>query len=213
MSFAQLKKDLLFYTLLIIIAALAIFFLGFTTSLAITIHFQSILASVTLIVALALIFLTKDLKKQKIKLSFLLFFGAFIPFLPLIYFDARHNWYNFVSLFIFLTIDQYKIWIPNRWLTYLGTYWPNTWSYILGGTKFVATLIIILLSLFSATKLKNITKNKLFFIIAVTFLLEITLYRFYRGERYQYYSLFAHPFIFLLTAWLTVQIYNFKRLL
>lgn len=189
---------------------LDIFILGFLVGLAITIHFQNILILPTLFVV---IFLIKPSLKNYLKYFSALTLGFFIPFIPLMYFDLRFHWHNFISIFVFLTIDQFSIWIPNRWLTYLRDYWPETWGYIIGGNKIISALTIVFLSIFFIKRLATFKKNKIFYLIAVTFLIEVILYRYYRGERYQYYSLFTHPAVVLLTAWVSVQIFKFKKTL
>lgn len=189
---------------------LDIFLLGFTVSLAITIHFQNILILPTLLVA---IFSFKPLIKNYLRYLPTLALGFLIPLLPLIYFDLRHNWYNSISLFIYLAIDQYRIWVPNRWLTYLGVYWPDAWGFIIGGNRWLGGAIISLLSIFTLLRLRHFTKNRLFLLIAVTFVLEVVMYRYYRGERYQYYSLFAHPVVLLLTAWVSIQIFRIQKMI
>lgn len=189
---------------------LFIFLLGFVVSLATTIHLQFFL--VWPIMFVAFFSIKPSFKDAIINLSFLLL-GIVIPLLPLIYFDWRHNWYNVSSLFIFLAVDQYSIWVPNRWLIYIFDYWPGAWGYIIGGNKLLGGLIISLLSIFTMIKFKSFTKFKIFYLVAIVFILEVFLYRYYRGERHLYYSLFAHPFVLILTAWAAVQLFRFNKFL
>lgn len=187
-----------------------LFLLSFIVGLAITIHFQNILILPTLAVAL---FSQKISLKKYLESGLLIILGLLTPFIPLIYFDARFHWHNFISLFIYLTIDQYRIWIPNRWLTYTSIYWPKTWAEIIGGTKLISIMIISLLGLFSLIRIKRFAQYKIFYLVAITFFLEIILYRYYRGERYQYYTLFAHPYVILTTAWVVLQVFKFRQIL
>jgi len=182
-----------------------IFIFGFVLSLAITIHFQSILLLPVLIV---LLIATKPPKKHLIYL----FFGLLIPFLPLIYFDVRHYWYDFKSVFIYLAIDQYSIYVPNRWLTYVFSYWPLTWGQIIGGNKWAGGAVIILLAGFTLARFKEFNKNKIFYLISLTFVLEVLLFRYYRGPRYEYYSYFTHPTVLILSAWALKKLVEVQRL-
>lgn len=187
-----------------------IFLLSFNLSLASTVHFQSVLILPTLAVAM---FSQRFSKKQFTRNLIYAFFGFLIPLLPLIYFDSQHNWYDAVSLFIFLAIDQFRIYVPNRWLTYATQYWPDAWSYIAGGNKYLGAAVIGFLGVFTVLNLKKFRQNKTFYLVAVTFIFEVILFRYYRGERFQYYSLFAHPAVILLTAWVCAQIFKCQRLL
>ncbi len=185
-----------------------ILLLSFVCSLAFTIHFQSILILPTILVAL---FSQKTKLKVFFLNLFLVFLGFLIPLLPLIYFDIKHEWYNAKSLFIYLAIDQYSIWVPNRWLTYTTSYWPEAWAYIIGGSKLISGVIIFTLGLLTLSKLKSFSKNRLFLLLAITFAFEVLLYRYYRGPRFIYYSLFAHPYILILTGYLTFQLIKLNK--
>ena len=182
--------------------------LGFTVGLALSIHFQSILILPTLLTATAIIKLPV---KNYLKHLFILGISVLIPFLPLIQFDSRFNWHNFKNIYFYLTVGQYNIWVPNRWLTYAGKYWPETWGSIIGGHYAVSLIILGLLGLLFISKLKTYKRHLPFYLIAVTFLMEIVLYRYYRGERFIYYSYFAHPSVILLTAWVVYQLFRQKQ--
>lgn len=186
-----------------------IFLLGMTIGLALNIHFQSMLLLPTMLIVVILIRPMRNYLKH----IFVLGMGVFIPFIPLIKFDLNFNWYNFRSIFIYLTVGQYNIWVPNRWLTYAGTYWPETWASIIGGHYLISLAIIILLGLFFILKFKTYKHQLPFYLVATTFLMEIILYRYYRGNRFIYYSFFAHPTIILLTAWVVYQLFKLKVVL
>lgn len=187
-----------------------LFALGFFTGLSVTIHFQSFLILPAVLVAIILI---KPSFGSYLKYIPSVVLGFLIPFVPLIYLDSKLYWYNFTSLFIFLAIDQFNAWIPNRWLTYAFSYWPNAWADIIGGSRWISIFVICVVLAFSLLKLSKIKKNINYFLIAFTFLAEVILYRYYRGQRFQYYSFFAHGPVFVLSAWGTVQLYKFKKVL
>lgn len=184
--------------------------LGFTVTLSVTIHLQSLLILPILLVAL---FWGKLSAKIILKNLLILILGSTVALAPLIYFDARHNWHNLQSLFIFLTVDQFNIFTPNRWLLYIGRYWPETWSYIIGGSKYLGWVIIIILSLLVVLKVKYFRFHKAFFAVLIAFALGVVLFRYYRGERHLYYTLFSHSFVILLTAWATSKIFRIKNYL
>ena len=103
-----------------------IFSLGLTISLATTIHFQTFLLS-------PLIFIALLISKLKIKHFLALGIGILIPLLPFWYFDLRFNFFEIRRIIDYATIGQYRIYVPNRWLTYVGVFWPTTWAWIIGG--------------------------------------------------------------------------------
>lgn len=187
-----------------------LFLLGFFTGLSITIHFQSFLTVPAIIIATILI---KPSFKNCLKYIPFAVLGFLIPFVPLIYLDSKLYWYNFTSLFIFLAIDQFNAWIPNRWLTYAFSYWPDAWADIIGGSRWISIFIVCVIFVFSLLKLSKIKKNVNYFLIASTFLVEVILYRYYRGQRFPYYSFFAHGPVLVLSGWATFQLFKLKRVL
>lgn len=183
-----------------------IFLLGFSVSLAITIHFQTFLLSPLILIALLL-------TKPKIKNLVALAIGVLIPLLPFLYFDLRFNWFETKRIIDYVTIGQYRIYVPNRWLTYAGVYWPKTWAWIIGGKAEIGYLIIGLLCLLTLIRLKDYKKYWNYYLIAFSFVVSVVLFRYYRGERFFYYTNFAHALVLLLTAWVTLEVYQFKKTL
>ncbi len=179
-------------------------FLGLVMGISATIHFQTILMLPVLLVAG---FATG---KKWFNIIHLLI-GFVIPFAPLIYFDLRFNWFEVRHVWWYLTVGQYNIWVPNRWLWYAGLYWPDAWGAIIGGNKFIGGILIFFLSVLTVLRLKKIRFYKAFYILAVTFVLEIILFRYYRGERYGYYSFFAHPTVIVLSSWVVLELYKSNR--
>lgn len=194
--------------------------LGFILALSFSIHFQSILLFPTLAIAIAAVYLNEKSFQKILIYSLFAIVGFLIALAPLIYFDSLHQWHNFTSIFIFLAFDQFSVWIPNRWLTYAFIYWPQAWGNIIGGTSQIGAVCMGLISIAILLKLRVFKKkkglasyDKLFFLVAVTFLVEFILYRYYRGQRFTYYSLFAHPMVVILTAWVSLELFKFKKFL
>ncbi len=190
--------------------ALDLFLLCFLVGLSITIHFQSILTLPVIVIASLLI--KRSFKAYLVYLPWMLI-GFLIPFIPLIYLDIKLNWYNSRSLFVFLAVDQFSSWVPNRWLSYLFSYWPGTWAGIIGGNSLIVIIIVAVVSTFSIFNLPKLKKNAIYFLIATTFFIEIILYRYYRGQRFQYYSYFAHAPVIIISAWGTAKLFQFKKIL
>lgn len=190
--FYQVKKPLI------------IFLLGFSVSLATTIHFQSVLLLPLVLVGLVT-------SRPKLMYFLAAFFGLVIPFLPLLIFDLRFNWFWVKSVWIYMTVDQYRFWVPNRWLTYAFDYWPTTWGYILGVGKWIGFLIIGLLSILTLIRLRKAKNFKIFFLLALAFSLEVVMYRYYGGQRFIYFSNFANPAVILLTSWVVLELYRLVK--
>jgi len=190
-----------------------LFFVSFFTVLAFTIHFQNILILPIIPITMAIVYFKfRHRKKLSWPLLFLII-GAFIPLIPLIYFDMTNHWFNSRNFLIYLLVDQYKIWVPNRWLTYATIYWPQTVSYIIGGSVVLSFVLIFSIGSLVLINLKKVTKNTPFFLIAITFFIEIILFRYYRGERVLYLSYFSHPTLFILSAWAVYKIIRINRLI
>ena len=183
---------------------LDLFLLTLTISLGTTIHFQNSMLAPAVLVAL---FVSKP---NLIKISSILF-GLIIPLLPFIYFDLRFHWFWLTSVIVYLAVDQYRFAVANRWLTYAGNYWPETWASIVGGQKIVGYIIIGILSTLTLLRLKLFKKYILFYLIAISFVLEVILFRYYHGQKFYYFSNFTHPSVIILTAWVIGEVYKFKR--
>lgn len=187
--------------------SLFLFLFPFFIAIAANIHLQSIGLLSIILVALII-------KRPNLKQLIFPIFGLVIPFIPLIIFDLNHNLYDYKSMLDYYLFGQYRIYIPNRWLTYLFDYWPSAWGYIVGGTKEVGYLII---SLFSLTVIylgvfkKKISKPMLS--VLLPFLLILFMLRFYRGERFPAYILFTHPFIIVLSGWVILTLIKLNKIL
>ncbi len=182
-----------------------VFFLGFTLGIAVNIHFQSILLMPTF--AVAAIF------SRKPKHLLMLCLGFLLPFIPLINFDISHGFINFRNIYHYLTVGQYAIWVPNRWLTYIFDYWPNTWSLMFGGHKAISIFIMAVVSLVILLRIKHWRSYLTLYGIAALFVMELILFRYYRGERFLYYSYFAYPTVNILCAWAILQLVRMNKFL
>lgn len=183
-----------------------IFLVAFTISFAITVRFQMM---ITMPVILAALFCVRP----KIKYFLAAILGFAIPLLPFLIFDLRFNWFEIRRFWDYTTIGQYRFYVPNRWLTYAGVWWPDVWGQALGGNKLIGGILIFLVSIFTVLSLKNFKKNSIYFLLAVPFVGEVIIFRYFRGERYIYYSLFAHGAILILSAYALFKTYKFNKLL
>jgi len=183
---------------------LSLFLFPFFISQAIQVHFQSV--NLLLLIPLLLL-----IKRPNIKGLLLPAAGIIIPFIPYIIFDINNNYYNTRGIFDYVVYGQYKVYLPNRWLSYAGVFWPNTWAKVIGGvqpTGYITMGLLLIVTFYSLVK-RRVTKPMI--TIIVSFLLMFVLLRYYRGERFDGYFIFIHPFILILTAWMCYQLIKFNR--
>lgn len=182
-----------------------ILMLSFIVGVAITVRFQNMITIPIIAVAL---FSTRP----KIKYFLMAFLGFILPLLPFLYFDLRYNWFELGRIYDYATIGQYRIYVPNRWLTYAGVWWPEMWGLTIGGSIWVGGLLIFLVSIFTLTNLKSFRSNIIYYLVATAFVLEVILLRNFRGERYVYYSLFAQGTILILSSFAILNIYKYQKI-
>jgi 4-amino-4-deoxy-L-arabinose transferase-like glycosyltransferase len=155
-------------------------------------------------------------KKNRFKILLFSLFGIFLSFLPLIYFNLTHHFQTVSGLVDYYIYGKNKVYVPNRWLSYLLDFWPTFWGYVFGFPALVGGILAgasLLASLFLIIKRKVSLAYMaifLFFIACFVFL------RFFSGERTNYYLLFLHPFLILFTGvliWQALKIRFWKIIL
>ena len=179
------------------------FLLTFFIATTVNVHFQAV-------GLFGLIPIGFFLGKRKIKQIWLLILGFIIPFLPLLIFDLKTNFFESRNMLDYYLYGQQRIYFPRRWLTYAGVFWPKAWSEVLGGYPFVGYFITFFLVIFSflAIVRRRINKELVGVIIALLFI--ILMLRYYKGELFGGYLVFANSFILILTAWVFYQFYKIK---
>ncbi|OGG29286.1 hypothetical protein A3A63_01820 [Candidatus Gottesmanbacteria bacterium RIFCSPLOWO2_01_FULL_46_9] len=146
-------------------------------------------------------FLLTTKRKFLLKATGVVVLGLLLPSLPYILADMQHGFYNLRGIVDFALYGQYKIYIPNRWLTYLGVFWPETWGYVIGGFTAIGYMgIFLTVAVVVYTVVKRKIKGSMGMIL-VSFIAIVTMLRFYRGERFGGYFVFTHPLVIVLTAW------------
>lgn len=180
--------------------------LGFCVGTAINVHFQ----------AFGLLFLLPVAtlcSKNKINYLFLMIVGFALPFLPLLIFDFRTNFFESKNFLDYYFYGQHKIYVPNRWLTYAGIFWPNAWARIIGGYSIVSWSIILSLTIYLCTSIIKRTISKLTFALVGAFLCSFVMLRYFKGNLYDGYLVFLHPYILILTGLAIRSVYYWKKLL
>lgn len=184
-----------------------IFWLSFMIATSINIHFQSI----GLLVLIPISFLLD--KNKSFKKFFYLLCGVIIPFIPLMHFDITNNFFESKNWIEYILHGQYAIYTPNRWLTYAGVYWPNSWAKIIGGEVFLGYLmptLFVILMIISVLRRKF---SKVMLALVSGYFSIFLMLRYYRGERVDSNLAFLHPLVIILTGWVIIQLLKFNRLL
>ncbi len=185
---------------------LFLFLVAFFIGEAISTHFQAVYLLVLIPIVLVV-------KRPKLSGFVYLAIGLIIPFIAYFYFDFNHNFYNIRGIIDYVRFGQYRIYIANRWLTYAAVFWPDMWGKIIGGNKLFGYLFMALVTLSTIYSLLKKQINKQLLSVVATFAIVFVALRFYRGERFDGYFVFLHPYVLLLSAFVIYFIYKLNKYL
>lgn len=180
-------------------------FLGLAIGIGINCHYQMIYF---LVLPLLLLFR----KTGKIKVILLAYLGVFLTFIPLLYFNITHDWRTLTGLLDYYIFGKNKVYVPNRWLSYLGDFWPTFWGYMFGFNRLIGGLLMVLSLLVSLWVVMKRKINLSYSLIFLLFVFSFVLLRYFSGERVYYYLIFFHPFLILMTGVLLWQLTRIKIL-
>lgn len=169
---------------------------GIAVSLAIAMHYQAI--------ALLLLFLPALIIPKKIKSKIVslgcFFLGVLIPLLSFLWWDKTQNFANIRNFMDYLFIGQYRIYIANRWTWHLFDFWPSTFADLFGGNKIIGGIILYGAFFFFIIQLAARKLNIYLKYLFLFFLFYFIYLRFYRGEKFEGYLIYLHPFILIIEA-------------
>lgn len=174
---------------------------GFLTGVTIAYHYQAFLL-LTL-----LIFSFSDIKKY-LRVIEWYGIGLFSAMLPTLFFEFNNHWVTVRNILRYIQYDQYTIYIPNRWLSYLGNFVPNFWASVIGAFL-PLTILIIFLTAF--VLIRDFIKKKLpkeVFYLVVSAAIIFTILRYYRGERSYGYLQFFHVYLFIFIAYMIRNLFT-----
>lgn len=183
-----------------------LYLIGLILGLAINFHYQAIYL---LPLFLVLIFLYQ----LNLESIWHLARGFILPFIPLLLFDLYHHWWNAKAIYQYLTVDQYNIYVPNRWLTYTFDYWPQLWSSLVGGLPPIGMFLMSATAILLVVRYFQNRLDKRLIVLGYTFLFAVIWYRYFRGLRFTGYVNFFFPFIIFFSSWLLYFLYQKHRLL
>jgi 4-amino-4-deoxy-L-arabinose transferase-like glycosyltransferase len=192
--FAALSLWLFIRLLKLKASSLTALLLGLSIGIGINCHYQMIYF------ILLPFFLFVFVKKGRVQILLFSLLGIFLSFLPLIFFNLTHHLQTVSGLMDYYVYGKNKVYVPNRWLSYLFDFWPSFWGYVFGFPSFIG-LVLGSVSIFVSLAL--IIKRKISLVYGIVFLFFIVCFvflRFFQGERASYYLIFLHPFLILITG-------------
>ncbi len=149
---------------------------------------------------LTLIFLLLFLGKKRLRLFLASLLGLFLAALPMLFFELNNHWFNTRGIFDFILHRQYQFWTSMRWLKFVFEFFPQTWVGLTGGPLWLG---LFLMFGGGAVLLLRLIRKKLslpLFLLIISFLIQVIVVRYWRGERYLGWLQFFSPYIFIFTG-------------
>ena len=163
---------------------------GVAAGLMVTIHYQTV--GLLILPFIFFVFYRPQLKLVKFFLI-----GGFFPTVPLLIFELNNFWYNTRHFYQYLRYDQFLIYVPKRWLTFILDFLPESLAYISGLTLEVSRFVMFLVTIvFSVLTVKK-KLDKRWLLLGFTLIMQLIILRYYRGEITPGYLQFLHPLTFL----------------
>lgn len=175
--------------------------LGLTLGIGMNIHYQMM----GILILPLLLLLTKRWKH-----ALLTGVGIAITFIPLLIFDLNNHWYTLRGMYVYYRFGKDMIYVPNRWLFYLRDFWPLLWSNTLGIQPLLGLIIMIITPIAILWRYFQKKFTSLHILLAIAFLFNIILLRFYWGVRSFAYCQYLQPFIFFFSGYLIYAISKIK---
>src|SRR3989344_4101211 len=169
------------------------FIWGVVASLMVTIHYQTVG-----LLMLPLIFYL--IYRPHLKLAKYFLIGGFFPTIPLLIFELNNFWYNTRHFYQYLRYDQFLIYVPNRWTTFILNFLPESLTYITGLSVMISRLVLLTIAIIFCVLAVKRKLDKRWLILSLTLLVQLIILRYYRGEKTPGYLQFLHPLIFLFLA-------------
>ena len=96
--------------------------------------------------------------------------GAFVVFLPLVFFELNNHWFNVRNMIYYILYGKNLIYVPNRWLFYVRDFWPLFWGDSLGVPKLIAQILMIAFGLVVTLLALKRRLPRLIFMLLIAFL-------------------------------------------
>ena len=180
---------------------------GFGVGLAINFHYQALgLLAIPLMIFIS--------KKLNLKDGLAMAIGLVTSFIPIIIFDIQRNGVWIKSVIEYYTVGVKKFYVPVRWLTEIRDFWPQLFGSVTVGINWFGYIWLILGLLVLGVIIKKRKKiNKFWWILALSFLIQIGLMRMYKGVRSKEYLIAFHGYIILFCSWIITEWYKLNKYL
>jgi hypothetical protein len=193
-----------------------VFLLALLTGLGSSIHLQGI-ALIPIIPISIIVRYIGDFSKNKRDFfidCILAGIGFLLPWLPIFWADYHNNFTNTKNMIYYYFVDQYRISLDvlgRRWLTFISTYIPHAWAYVIGGKEIVVTIIALLFLLIVAIKVFTKKIKREWIALIVTFFVLLVLVRYTRTPLFDLFTVILQPFILIFTALVIATFFNIRR--
>lgn len=167
---------------------------------AISYHYQAINLMPFYPVLLGMYFWKNGSIKDNLKLISVLILGSFIFLVPLLIWDFSRGFTNSLHVLGYFLYGQASFYSPNRWLTYLLSFWPTFIGKLIGGNFWIGSITALITILSLGYKLFRRKLSFSFFGLLIIFAIQFLIMRYFKGERYDGYLVYFHPIVLLLVA-------------
>lgn len=180
---------------------------GFGVGLAINFHYQALgLLAIPLVIFVC--------NKLNLKDGLAMAIGLVTSFIPLIIFDIQKNGVWIKSVIEYYTVGVKKFYVPVRWLTEIRDFWPQLFGSVTVGINWFGYIWLILGLIVLGVIIKKRKKiNKFWWILALSFLIQIGLMRMYKGVRSKEYLIAFHGYIILFCSWIMAEWFKLNKYL
>lgn len=109
----------------------------------------------------------------------------------------------------YYTVGVNKFYVPVRWLTEIRDFWPQLFGDVVVGEKYFGYILIILAIIILIKNFRKI--DRFWWVLFVSFLIEVLLMRNYKGVRSREYLIAFHSIIILICSWITVEYFKLNK--
>lgn len=170
------------------------FFYGIVMGIAMNMNYQSLS-----LLILPLIMLAVKIKKIWYFVAFCV--GAFLMFLPLLFFDLNNHWVTVRNFWYYINHGNELIYVPNSWTLYIREFWPSLWGDVIGIQPMFAFVIMLSVAGILLYQLYKRNLSVPIFLLALAFFIDFVAMRYFEGQRFFGYFNFFRPFIFIFTGY------------
>lgn len=185
------------------------FLMGLSLGVALSMHYQALNLAIFFPM---LLFIPKTGIGKKISAVILMLIGFIIPTFPLLLWDSRQGFANLNNILDFLLIGQYRMYVANSWKLYLFGSLPDYWSNVVGGNKPVAFIVMGITGLMFLYAVARRRIRGEILLPGIILGLLLIIIRYYKGERFEGYLIYIAPFIFLLSGWALLELYDLLKI-